>query len=107
MKITLTTTFEQLHDARACKSRYHHLAKVLGGIRKYGRTTPINLRTILEHNGLADFFWVLETVIKADNQTVIDAIMDDGANWWVEKYWDSESDTTRSERVEGIKRLLK
>ncbi|GAH17203.1 unnamed protein product, partial [marine sediment metagenome] len=59
MKIQLITTFGQLHDKKACKDRYRHLAKALGGIRKYGRTKPINLLAILEHNGLDDFFWVL------------------------------------------------
>lgn len=59
MKIKRTTTFKQLHDANACKYRYRHLAKALGGINKYGRTKPINLLSILEHNGLDDFFWAL------------------------------------------------
>ena len=58
-KVAITTTFKQLHDNGACIDRYRHLAKTLGGIKKYGRITPINLLTILEHNGLDDFFWTL------------------------------------------------
>ncbi|MCB7128980.1 MAG: hypothetical protein J3T61_05525, partial [Candidatus Brocadiales bacterium] len=59
MKICLTTTFKQIYDYGACKDRYRHLAKMLGGIEKYGRTKSINLLAILEHNGLDDFFWTL------------------------------------------------
>ncbi len=59
MKIQLTTTFKQLRDRGACKGRCRHLAKALGGVGKYGRTKPINLLTILEHNGCDDFFWTL------------------------------------------------
>ena len=61
-KVEITTTFKDLHDNNACIDRYRHLAKALGGITKYGRTTPINLLVILEHNSLNDFFWTLGTV---------------------------------------------
>ena len=61
-KIRATTTFQKLYDAKACKDRYKHLAKALGGITKYGRNKPINLLQILKHNGLDDFFWVLNVV---------------------------------------------
>jgi len=62
-KQLITTTFAQLHAAGACKARYRHLAKALGGITKYGRTKPINLLKILEVGGWFDFEW---TIIAVD-----------------------------------------
>lgn len=105
MKIRLTTTFKQLYDERACKDRYRHLAKALGGIKKYGRTKPINLLTILEHNGLADFCWTLDTII-GDHQ-IAKAIRAKGKNWQTQELWDKECATTREKRVVSIKRYLK
>ncbi len=66
-KIKLTTTFQKLHAAGACKDSYRHLAKALGGITKYGRTKPINLLQILEHNGAADFFWTVGQLDEKDS----------------------------------------
>lgn len=103
-KIQLTTTFEQLHKAKACKHRYRRLAKALGGIKQYGRTKPINLLTILEHNGLGDFFWVLEVV--ADHQIVY-VITGEGEDWWSKEFWGMESAATREARVASIKRYLR
>jgi len=54
-----TTTFEKLKKAGACEGGYRKLAKSLGGIRKYGRTTPITLLQILDSNGLEDTLWVM------------------------------------------------
>lgn len=56
----IQTTFRQLYRAKVCKPRYRHLAKALGGIRSYGRDTPITALQILEHNGVADTLWALE-----------------------------------------------
>ena len=55
----LTTTFDLLKKAGACEDGYKKLAKFLGGITKYGRTTPINLLTILDANGVDDCLWAL------------------------------------------------
>ena len=55
----LTTTLKELHDWGACKPSYRKAAKALGGIRTYGRTTPIKLSQILDICGIDDFFWVL------------------------------------------------
>lgn len=104
MKVQLTTTFEQLYDASPCLSRYRHLAKALGGIKKYGRTKPINLLTILEHNGLGDFFWTLHKVIDHQIARVIRA---EGEDWWTKMFWDMESTATREERIVSIRRYLK
>ena len=54
------TTFAKLHEAGACKGRYKHLARALGGITRYGRNTPITLAQIVEHNGLDDAEWALD-----------------------------------------------
>ncbi len=105
MEIKITTTFKQLHDTSACPCRYRHLAKALGGIKKYGRMTPINLLTILKHNGLADFFWVLEAVVDNQDATV-DAIGAEGPSWHTKKFWDSEGASTRRARIVSIKRYL-
>ena len=58
----LTTSFQRLREHHACKPRYRHLAKALGGIRAYGQTTPIPLSVILEKNGLDDALWAFPTV---------------------------------------------
>jgi hypothetical protein len=54
-----TTRFRLLHDAGACKERYRFLAKALGGIKAYGRDTPITLLQILDINGFYDALWAL------------------------------------------------
>jgi len=56
-KQLLTTTFARLRKAGACKCGYAKLAKYLGGVRKYGQDTPINLLTILDSNGIDDAAW--------------------------------------------------
>lgn len=53
------TSFKHLHDAGACKERYRFLAKSLGGIRYYGKKTPLPYSKILESNGFADCLWAL------------------------------------------------
>ena len=55
----LTTTLNLLRKAGACKTRYRYLVKALGG-KKFDHNAPINLLTILEHNGVEDVEWVLE-----------------------------------------------
>jgi len=55
----MLTKFKELHDWNACKPSYKKLGKALGGIRNYGRNTPIKLSQILDICGLDDTFWVL------------------------------------------------
>ena len=55
----LTTTLNLLREAGACEGRYRHLVKALGGT-KFDHDAPIDLRFILEHNGVGDVEWVLE-----------------------------------------------
>ena len=54
----LTTTLNRLRAAGACESRYAHLLRALGGT-SFDHDAPINLLTILEHNGVDDFLWTL------------------------------------------------
>ena len=56
----LTTTFKELHGWGACKPGYRKLAKGLGGIRSFGRTTPIQVSKVLDICGIDDCFWVIE-----------------------------------------------
>ena len=53
----LTTTLNLLHAANACQPRYKVLLAALG--TDYPKDKPINLLTILEHNGLDDALWAL------------------------------------------------
>ncbi len=62
----IQTTFRKLHDAGACKERYRFLAKALGGIKAYGRDTPITLLQILDINGLDDALWALRACDDAE-----------------------------------------
>lgn len=61
-----TTSFRLLHDAGACRERYRFLAKALGGIKAYGRDTPITLLQILNINGLDDALWALRACPDSD-----------------------------------------
>ena len=56
--VRLTTTLNRLRQANACPERYAHLLRALGGV-KADHDAPINLLTILEHNGVDDCLWAL------------------------------------------------
>ena len=60
MTIKFMTTFAILRNANACASGYETLAKHLGGVKNYGKNTPIPLTEIVHINGIADAFWVLD-----------------------------------------------
>ena len=60
----LTTTFNKLRASNACKKGYKKLAKALGGVRKYGADTEINLLTILDANGFDDAMWSLHATLE-------------------------------------------
>ena len=54
----LHTTFRLLKDAGACPHQYRQLAKHLGGIKKYGRDTPIPFVVGLDEKfKLSDWIW--------------------------------------------------
>lgn len=60
------TTFRKLHEAGACTGRYRFLAKALGGVKQYGKNTPITLLQILDINGLDDALWALRACDDAE-----------------------------------------
>lgn len=69
----LTTTLYRLRKYNACNEprgdepgRYDHLVAALGP--GYGDRKPINLLTILEHNGVDDMLWALRTVPQNCNR---------------------------------------
>ena len=49
--MVLATTLNRLRAANACTERYQHLLKALGG-PSFDHDAPINLLSILEHNGV-------------------------------------------------------
>jgi len=65
----LHITFERARAAGACRDRYRLFAKALGGIKRYGASTPIPLDKVLEVCGLEDAIWALQCVVEpADRQ---------------------------------------
>ena len=66
-KVTLTTTLDRLRSAGACKSRYAHLLRALGG-PSFDHDASINLLTILEHNGTEDCLWALCATVENCDQ---------------------------------------
>jgi len=67
-KVKLTTTLNRLKDAHACTARYEHLLRCLGG-PSVDHDAPINLLTIMEHNGAEDCLWAL-CATEQDCETV-------------------------------------
>jgi len=64
----LNVTFNSLRRENACSTRYKVLAKALGGVRKYGRNTPIPLEKILDTNGFYDALWALRATVEDSSQ---------------------------------------
>ena len=58
--VTMTTTLNRLKAAGACRERYAHLVKSLGGTG-FDHDAPISLLTILESNGVEDTLWCLQS----------------------------------------------
>ena len=73
LELPPTTTLEQLKKAKACQLGYRKLYRGLGGVKAYGKTTPITYLRILEINGLEDCLWALS---RGDEKAVM--IM----RWW-------------------------
>ena len=61
------TTLNKIRDHSPCADGYKKLCKSLGGIRKYGKDTPITIRQIVESNGLDDALWCLRTMPEHNN----------------------------------------
>jgi len=63
----LHTTFQLLRkygDGRCFERRYRKLARSLGGVRAYGRDTPIPLTAVLDNNGLDNALWALRATAE-------------------------------------------
>lgn len=59
-KPEIYTTFHLCREANACIDGYKQLAKHLGGVKKYGETTPIGIDVVLKSNSLTDALWCLD-----------------------------------------------
>jgi len=64
--MTLTTTLNRLKAAGVRADRYEHLVKALGGA-SFDPDAPIKLLTILEHSGIADVEWLLESTAPVED----------------------------------------
>ncbi len=62
------TTFALAKKAGACLQSYKKMAEALGGLKKYGKDTPIPLVKIVEIRGLSDGLWVLRCTIAPSDK---------------------------------------
>jgi len=60
----ITTTLAEIRKHQPCKDGWIKLCKNLGGIRKYGKNTPVTFQQIYESNGYDDALWCLRTTDK-------------------------------------------
>jgi len=70
------TTFNLARRAGACELSYKRYARHVGGIRKYGRHTPIPLVNVLDVLGLAveDALWCLDRAAECDDGRAVAAV---------------------------------
>ena len=66
----LHTTFRKARKAGACLSKYKKMAKALGGVKKYGKDTPIPLDKILDVCGFDAALWCLCCVIEPADREI-------------------------------------
>jgi len=59
----ITTSFELARQAGACQESYRKYAKHIGGIKKFGESTPIDVVDVLDVLGLRDTLWVLSCAV--------------------------------------------
>lgn len=64
----LHTTFRLAEEHWACKESYRTYAAHVGGIRKFGKDTPIPLASILDVLGLEDTLWCLRAVLPEEEE---------------------------------------
>ena len=70
----LNTTFRKAKEARACTESYKKMGLALGGIRKYGKDTPIPLSKVVEVCGLMDAIWALRCTIEPSENLLIEFV---------------------------------
>jgi hypothetical protein len=90
----MNTTFALLKSNNFRRSLIQKMAKILGGIKKYGKDTPIPIAAILNFRGLSDAICALRAVLpecEADAKIlarkfacrcVIETILPDGRRVW-------------------------
>jgi len=66
----LHTTFRKAWEAGACSSKYNKMAKALGGVKEYGRDTPVPLDKVLDICGLDAALWCLCCVIEPADKEI-------------------------------------
>jgi len=66
----LHTTFRKAKEMGACSSKYNKMAKALGGVKKYGKDTPVPLDKILDVCGLDAALWCLCCVIEPADREI-------------------------------------
>ena len=69
-----TTTLARIRAHNPCETGYKKLCKGLGGIRTYGKDTPVTVRQIVEINGLDDALWCLRTMPEHDRRWLLLAV---------------------------------
>lgn len=55
-----TITFRRARAAGACPGSYRRMARHVGGIRRYGRDTPLPIATVLDVLGWDEALWALD-----------------------------------------------
>lgn len=63
----ITTTLAKIKAAEPCHDRYKLALRKVGGLRKFGKDTPITVRQIVEAMGLIDAFWCLRMMPEHDS----------------------------------------
>lgn len=66
----ITTTLARIREAKPCSDGYKKLCKYLGGVRTYGKNTPLRFSQIAISNGLDDALWCLKTVLPKHDKEV-------------------------------------
>jgi hypothetical protein len=68
----LNTTFAMAHKNNVCVESYRKMGEALGGIKHYGKDTPIPLDKILGICDLEDTIWVFRCTIEPSENILIE-----------------------------------
>jgi len=61
-KDKIFTTLKQIHDHSPCKDDYKKLCTYLGGVKNYGKNTPVTFKQIYDSHGYFYTLWCLRAV---------------------------------------------